>query len=62
MTKAELIRFLEPFDDDIEIFANIGVNHIGTVQVYPFVGTDYRVISGVEEIWLKPSLVSLTRR
>ena len=54
MTKGELLRFLEPFTDDVEIFVNKGLDHANLAKIEPIDSAMYfyRNVTGYGEVWL----------
>jgi len=54
MTKSELLKFLEPFTDDIEIFVNtgLGISNLTKVKPIQFALYFYRNVTGYGEVWL----------
>lgn len=54
MTKGELLRFLEPFDDDIEILISKEIPTHSATAISPIIRSLYIVnSSGFGEIWLE---------
>lgn len=51
MTKAELLRFLEPFTDDIEIFVNTSAR-VANLEPIDSALYFYRANTGIGEAWL----------
>jgi len=54
MTKGELLKFLEPFTDDVEIFVNEGSDHsnLATITHINSAMYFYRKVTGYGEVWL----------
>lgn len=62
MTKGELLRFLEPFTDELEILVDLGQDHNNLTKVGVIVNANYHSHLGTGEVWLELDLVSLTRK
>ena len=54
MTKGELLKFLEPFTDDVEILVNTGLDHanLATVRTIDSALYYYRNVTRFGEVWL----------